>query len=542
MGHQTLLRIRISSFVFVSRERTPNNRKRAASVPVRQNKSDTNSKKKPRKKKIKADKAYVPKVTSGTPEDRINVERQVREIIKSFYDPNIAAPIPRFIPGPVHPHYNSLTLRIDTDPGTYGAAIVRPDLIDTFSVYKEETRTGVLNASQLRLTPFQSSAVLYSIDYPLMIPGPPVVYLATKISAIPNATYFNASGYPHPGLIYFPGEFRVVDTTFPWVQYHNTDNGTVSVRCSLYRNCSSVATMVPWAQSAVTDIAGNATGNVTMTAMPGEGLTATDIAFCFEITNSVDRGHIPDGTTITQTSGSVAANQIEYEGTGAWLTSSALTLLDDAALLNLYQTASRISYTKTQTVLTDVTPTIYEGGSVCCAQITGDTPLPRNAEQLYDMISKLTTPMRVYKPGKLQRGASWNYVPEKLEDIQFHKQETYDNAWANDHRPYWVVAWQTPSVDNAKFTSMLNFGIGYEYLSNSIADYVCMSPIDKKDLYKYYLQLASQKPNVGENPDHLTRIRDVVKSIASDPDIRSAALNLMKTGGKSLLMAMPMLL
>jgi hypothetical protein len=191
------------------------------------------------------------------------------------------------------------------------------------------------------------------------------------------------------------------------------------------------------------------------------------------------------------------------------------------------------------------------GGSVSAAQLPGGSvhSIPSDPSSLYDFLGGRQD--LSYKAQSFRRGIHASLVPERLQNFEFRRKarESAATRFETFDFPFIVVAYQKIANDNGDFTDFVLAGqlnIAYELkstdLSLTLSEPLCIP----WKVYQYIIARMMTLPNIGENPDHIKRIRGIIKQIINDPTVRKHARNAAKTGiswlGKAALASAPILL
>jgi len=427
----------------------------------------------------------------------------------------------------VQPHYLTVTQNnISSPAGSYGALIIRPDLENTRADFIPDQSSGQTLLTTIQMESFEASGNFMSFGTPLNL-GSGKTAAAVHI---PFAGWdrFGINGGHHSGeLVYHPGTYEVIGPVT--AAFYNFDGAPADVNMFLaeYDGTSVVNFNI---QNAT--ISGKSQHTFTFLV----ARTYTNLVIGFQYQNPEILGHIFEGSSVTGYAG------LNYISDGHWSVTSMLDIIDSTAIKAQYAVSDYTSITAMSAVLTNVTPELSKGGTIALVQLPASSfdVLPRNPQQLYSFITRLTH--KNYS-GPLEHGASWNYVPEKIQDM-FFKPSSNEPEYSVPQRPYLAIAWHAPGEGtNISATELtLRMDICYEYLTTDISSPLVMSLADPHRFYELYLAYANMQNNVGCNPDHLKRIKDAVVKIASNPYVREAALNMLKFAGKEALSALPMLL
>jgi hypothetical protein len=462
-------------------------------------------------------------------------EGQTDWFLNSLYTANSAFVLPRPIPTWVQPHTFPAVFTMLTQPGDYGALIIRPDMVFSVEQFVNQTASGNVAAFQFGIggpTGFVSNANRQCLGVPFLLDAAPVggTGIATAATVIvpnfPGYDRWGPTGQRYLGQLgYHPGTYSIPGVSSFVVYNPDSATMTITIGISSYSPATNTVTDINTMSGS---IAGHSQGSLTFATAP----TASDLVFWFEITNSSVLGHVPSGMSI-----SAADGVLTYVSDGNWQVSSLPDLIGNQTILNQFLSASSYSITAASAILHNTTPKVSKGGSIAIAQLPGGDigQLPRNALQIYQFLNGLEG--RIYRGGELSEGASWNYVPEKWRDWEFkpipNDQAPIAAQYIED-RPYMCCAWRAPAASDiispTELTVVINMCV--EYQTTGIEAPLFHPGPDLHGLAQVYLALAACELNVGCNPDHLERIKNTVKRIATNPTFQKIAKEVLKSAGQ----------
>jgi hypothetical protein len=455
---------------------------------------------------------------------------QATDFVETLLNADRAFVLPRLIPDWVQPHEFPMTFTIMTQPGDYGALIVRPDMILTTEQFVTESSSGTSSGFSWQANGFQSGTNRESLGFAIPITGQALPFSTAPWAYAASSGYdrFNNSGDRVLGQIaYYTGNWTV-PTGFNLTVY-NPDSATMSITVGI----SSYDIPTGNVTDLVTNnanIAGHNQLNILLSPAGGATLI-TNMVLWFQITNSPVIGHVPSGLNIANSPPPALA----LSATGSWAMSDYIHFYNNSAITSQWDIASSYSVTAMSAVVTNVTPELSKGGSINVAQLPGGQlgMLPRTAQQVYNFLGGLQG--RVYIGGELGLGGSWNYVPEKIQDWFFKPVpsgvvDPLAFQYIED-RPVAVFAWSTPPASGSAITPtvlQVTLKICVEYKTVDISAPLIFGCSDLEGLMQIYLALCSSEINVGCNPDHIKRVKDMVRRIVNNPKFREASKQVLK--------------
>jgi len=203
-------------------------------------------------------------------------------------------------------------------------------------------------------------------------------------------------------------------------------------------------------------------------------------------------------------------------------------LAAEAGYQTLLQVATQWSITSMSLLVTNMQSDLNNGGTIAAAVVPYGTHISLEPGICYSQVTQL--PYNSYN-GQLSKGSHCSYLGERIQDYYFRDVFETDafglraiggpSCYSTGSIP---VAGST--VDSCNVRVAIN--INYEFI---IPSRIYTSVVSNVNLDYFVVMLAALKkygftvgsPLVGENPDHLRRIKTIAKKIAADPHVREAA-------------------
>jgi hypothetical protein len=377
--------------------------------------------------------------------------------------------------------------------------------------------------------------------------------LYAQVLPIPGYRYFKGDKIAD-GLKYYPGGIICTDvlaSTRLEINYtiHNSDQATLTTHMDLAiltgdinNPTVTLATLVDSSTGNASALGhGNGTGTMiyastAINALQGAGLIG--YAFLIQVTDESVVGRMPSGFTlgltfagadgtVFQPTAWVAAAGIQYREISLWQ-----FLADDGTLKNQYDKCKSYSWTGLHVLVQNVTPQYYKGGTLYAAQLPGgaDKDLPVIFPRLQSYLQKQTS--RKLMSNNLATGLSWQYVPEKIQDLFFVKQhQEFLTLQDSTERPCMVACITPPTGEGVPGCRLqITVSLMIEYITDEVDAMKMLSPSNKLSFLEHYLDELSSYNNLTENPDHVASAEKEAKRMVNSDSMRAIMQDLIRYG------------
>jgi len=243
------------------------------------------------------------------------------------------------------------------------------------------------------------------------------------------------------------------------------------------------------------------------------------------VTNAADLG------TIRSFSCSARLSNVTY----AHLATQALPLCSQADLSEVKDVWDKSSHVRLGGMafwLESTAAGLTNGGSVLAAQVLKSTNFSRVPSIAFSQLSEL--PDRVYV-GKFKDGAYGWYNPDRILDLEFKPPSSFQRS-VSESASVMVVIVKPENLANAGQSYLFKVNSNYNYRWQSRVFKPVLTPCSWELLRRLLIVNASYC-NVGCNPTHVEKLRDLCRDFASNPENRRIAmdvLRMMKPGLKGL--------
>jgi hypothetical protein len=214
---------------------------------------------------------------------------------------------------------------------------------------------------------------------------------------------------------------------------------------------------------------------------------------------------------------------------------------DEANYNNIIAASTHWSITSMALLITNTQADLKNGGIIGAAVLPSDKIISHSPKICYTDITNL--PYNKYT-GKLANGAHVSMIGEKVQDYFFK-----DKRELTTGGPSLIMAGHLPSDEVNDVASLkVVVRINYELILPSICfpSEICSRNGDFFNELMGAIRMLTlgrvTSPLVGENPDHIRRIKEIAIKLAKDPRLRQAAMTALKAGYNVTKVALPVLM
>ncbi len=206
--------------------------------------------------------------------------------------------------------------------------------------------------------------------------------------------------------------------------------------------------------------------------------------------------------------------------------------------------AQRWSITSASLLIQNTQSSLSNGGNIYIATVTNDYPLTTYPLALSTQITTMQ-PQNFYN-GPLRKGAFASYLPEDSSGYFFQNvvaDATTDSQQLDTPK---LVASIIGPTDGSSISLMVTMRINYEYI---ITSQVFTSAVSNNNITFLTeclgairaCELDDDLRLVGENPDHVRKIKTIARKVAQNPRVKDAARSALRVGTEATKTLLPLL-
>lgn len=464
----------------------------------------------------------TPKIPVGVVDARLN------EYVKKFVmNDNVASPRP--IPNPTAVFTLTRVVNVSVPLNdTLGCVVIaQPDIHTPYLIYNPH---GVTSSTSVVLEFLNSGTILlpgqnYAIGtrdiymmFPL-VPNNPNVGFIQPVFVLkgdgvigllpdyrdPEALLFQEGGRPYYNFVASTG----LSTISLVINVKGSTSGTPSVNMIEYDNLdlSGSQTSSPFIATAAN--ANNYTFTLTAYVPP---VGTRSITFAMDGWAKIDSVSVANGFNISNW-------HLDNYSTDVL---SAVNPADLSTWNSVVQVTDAWSVTGLHMTVTNTTAAGFTGGRVGMSLIPASYAIPSNFHDAYSLINS----RKNYKfSGNIVKGAHGMWSPRDLRESlhQTINERLYSNRI--------VAAVQIPASGSAAASIQVTLSLRLEMLCNSQVIPTVVPPSSSYALDTLFAAIRQQLDIAyGENPDHLERLKTIARSVANNPQVRTALSSIGKAG------------
>jgi hypothetical protein len=476
------------------------------------------------------------------------------EYICNMLEPSCPFQLPRLVPVENSPDFQDpeMTINQTLTDNPYGALIIRPDVHRTVThvtggEFEDYVGSSFVAASDNIFIP--AGANMYIASPIFLQPDTDGPYVGVKgvlqasTSTVGSGFHLAPDGSTRNLSAGYLAQFVTPNDIGFTVAVYNSSFSTINVDLTLLNWSVENGPGTPVSTISAGPVQPFSSVNVAW-AVGSASLSGPGFAIAVNFANSTGF-FLPSGFSVTVTPTvdtvtllpTLALSYLEQ-----WRTYSLFDLMGNVEgvsdLKSLYESASALSVTGLSALLQNTTSNFYKSGSLVACQMVGGTEggLPGNLVQLYGAISAQNT-VRSYSGG-LADGCHWSYVPEKIQDWFFRPPVPVQNPMSQQSdRPYVVMVWSAPFISDSSQALGLRLKIrmNVERLTSNVAAVRIVPVADIYHLMELYLTLCSAWNNLGENPNHIAKVKSLARKVVTHPAFKQ----LVKAGGNAMIGNIP---
>lgn len=485
--------------------------------------SQPRKKRKAQGKKVKKVKVILPGNSKRTPKrnfkinDKGLLEQRATPFLTNMCMPRRTFSLPRFIPSYHGSVYYSTTIPLDIQSGQDYVFIFRPEFLSCYKTLVRSNSTPRIDDPQHQndYHNFQASNQKICYDADLVFNNQEIVKSSTiKLSNEGNYDYFHAGmkrgakGYI--GSFAFSALYMSIKSS----DHANSQEFLVGVTSILSETFVSTAVTV------------NGTGTTVNVSVDTSSLDfSKGFIIWLEIVNPSTLGHVPSIYFGMQ--GYATGTRLAILQAPVVVTKGIPDLINTnsrLSVLSQFNSSSEYSVTAMDVLLKNTTAAVWAGGNVAIGNFPRESfsSLPLDYDGMYNAITSL----RINKyQGNLKDGAHWFYVPQAVDNIAYRDTSLVPILTTNDnYTPFCVMTIQAPEAASG-LTLTLEINMCMELITTDLSvTLVKGNPtLSFLQLWMGWLQYRN---NCGENPSHLSRIKDHVTGFIKSPQFKTIAKEL----------------
>jgi hypothetical protein len=234
-------------------------------------------------------------------------------------------------------------------------------------------------------------------------------------------------------------------------------------------------------------------------------------------------------------------NLVLEDNTPTWTTYSLFDLLSNSSSVQTqFASASQACVTGISFLLQNTTPMLTKGGDLYAARLPGySRKMPGSIQQIIKVVQSQTH--HKLQTNELAKGLHWSYLPEKVQDWLFSPVTNYGNPSFNSALPFLAVAYNQGNVVDTVPTFNLKICVMIEYITTDPSNFFLMSP-STPGYFEMLVNALSKENGLSENPDHVEKIKKIVKDVVNSDEFKMFASQALQAGVRVGKAALPYIL
>ena len=186
---------------------------------------------------------------------------------------------------------------------------------------------------------------------------------------------------------------------------------------------------------------------------------------------------------------------------------------------NVFDSSSHVRLGGVAFWLEPVASTLSNGGSLLAAQVGFTTYVPQLPQAAFSALSTLPNMKHV---GKFKKGAYGWYNPDRVRDLEFTNPRDFQNPvfWQDKSKIVIVVSPENTAATTAPYLMKVNGFYNYRWQSRV---FMPLPTPCSFELLQRFLITGAGYCNMGENPDHVAKLKQIAKDFANNPKNRELA-------------------